>query len=545
MFVIAWRWVQTVVELVAKRFGGFFFAVLDSKSVLFILIWVGTVQILEGLLKVRGVEETAPVMGYVVALAGTVIIVLLGVWIFRRNEDKRSDRWVFVSQDGFSRINWWVIILLVCTSVFLGGLRVYFDLVAEREERFATGGFTDLESIKGWYVSSEPRLRSDSVRVPFDTLRDVRLHVDVRLPRLPHFEIGQVCSLSGVVGPPQNFGDFDYEGFLWSRRVYVVARDVATECLDVNGVRRGSWVKNSLVDFKRYLVSRMEKNIPEPQVSLLAGIILGENRVFSDDFDNSLRVSGTTHIVAASGYNVTILVIAVQRLFRFLPRKWRLVLSIAFIWGFAVMSGLSASIVRATIMGTIVLLSSLLGRKVDISYVLLMSVALFILVNPRIGFDVGFQLSIAATLGLVYLSPILSRMFVWIGSPSIKGFVDGYFVTTLSATLATIPVSVSTFGVLSVISPVANLLVLPVLESTLLYGVIALLTGSKLVYMAVWMQLKYFEEVVRFFGGLDWVSFDVEVGSGFAIYVYLTMFVIIILFYTPDESSYYHKAFVG
>lgn len=545
MFVTVWKWSKTVVEHVRGRFGVFFFATLDSKPVLFTLILVCTVQVLEGLLKASGVEGTIVVIGWVIGVSGGIIVVWLVAWLFRSNEDNMSLGVVYVSQSGFSRINWWVIILLVSSSVFLGGLRVYFDLSLERGQRRLVEGFTALEDIEGWYIASEPRLGHDSARVSFATLQDVGVRVDVKVPRLPNLEIGQVCSLGGGVSPPQNFGDFDYEGFLWSRRVYVVARNVSADCLEVSKVRRGSWVKNSLVDFKRYLVSKMEKNIPEPQVSLLAGIILGENRVFSDDFDGSLRVSGTTHIVAASGYNVTILVLAVQKLFRILSRRWRLVLSIAFIWGFAVMSGLSASIVRATIMGTIVLISSLLGRKVDVSYVLLMSVAVFMLVNPRIGFDVGFQLSIAATLGLVYLSPLLSKAFRRVGNGSAKGFLDEYFVTTLSATIATIPVSVSTFGVLSVISPVANVLVLPVLESTLLYGVIALLTGFKLVYMVVWMQLKYFEEVVRFFGGLDWVSFEVDVDSGFAVYAYLAMFVIIILFYTPDESSYYHRAFVG
>jgi len=366
----------------------------------------------------------------------------------------------------------------------------------------------------------------------------------VRLPNFPRIGVGDVCEICGTISEPENFDDFDYKKFLMDKGVYGILRTISVDC---NSEKKRS-ITTILYDLKKDLVKRLEKTMVEPQVSLLVGILFGEDRPFNKEFEGYLRNSGTSHIVAASGYNVTILVLLVNKIFKFLNKRLRNTLSLLTIWSFCLMSGASASIVRATIMGSLVLLASSLGRYQSIHRTFVIGIWLFIFFSPAIVYDVGFQLSVFATLGLIYLAPSIESFLERKGIKLGKVFKE-YILTTMSCTLSTLPVSISTFGSFSSIGILANTLILPVLESTMLWGALGLLLDfiykplSKIFLTISFVQLKYFEIVVTKLGSLEFLTFEVN-GRTKSIVSSIIVFVILIFvikeYEVENESFNYY-----
>jgi competence protein ComEC len=271
--------------------------------------------------------------------------------------------------------------------------------------------------------------------------------------------------------------------------------------------------------------------------------------VFSEKFDRNIRIAGVSHIVAASGYNVTILILAGSKLFKFLPYKIRLIILLGLIWSFCLLSGLSPSIVRACIMTSISLLAMFLGRKSSVHIVLPLASCIFTIVNPKIVFDVGFQLSVVATLGLIYLQPTLSHIAELIFKKKSE-FLSNTLFPTLSCTLATFCITIPTFQTISVWAVFANCLILPVIETTMFLGAIGLLFSpfsfliSKFFFEVINVQLKYFELVVNMIDSVKWGYWELDNVSNF-IPIVIAMFLVLlcIYFYPVDDEThnYYLK----
>jgi competence protein ComEC len=367
-------------------------------------------------------------------------------------------------------------------------------------------------------------------------------------------KIGDVCELSGDISIPENFDDFDYRGYLRNKKIYLYGNRLKFKncnfIFDSGDI--GEYpilLKRALRELRYRLSLNIEKNMPEPQSSLLIGILFGSQRAFSDDFEKELRISGTTHIIAASGYNVTILILLCNRVFSFLNKKFRLIISLLVIWLFCIFSGLSASILRATVMGSITIFALISGNVRNIHLLIPMGIFFLILINPRILFDIGFQLSILATLGLVYLLPSIVEFLKSIFKvKELKKWVEEYILGTLSCTLATLPVSISIFGKVSLVSVFANILILPLTESTMLYGFVALIISfisnsfSKYIFSIPYFQLKIFEYIVSFFGSIKWAYVDINI-SIIGILIGVSLVIFCIYYYPVDGENYYIKKY--
>jgi ComEC/Rec2-related protein len=413
------------------------------------------------------------------------------------------------------------------------------------------GGFTGDFEQKSIRILDISRSRGD--------IQEITFEIDgvVGLGRVDWFEsltIGGVCNIFAKIERPENFDDFNYVRYLKNKNIYLRSTNIEIiSCNNGNPIRNMSdiflFIKRKLRELREMLSRRVELYLPEPQASLLIGILFGSERAFSNKFEEILRISGTTHIIAASGYNITILILASSKIFSFIKKKHRLILSLLLIWAYCILSGLGASILRATMMGTITIFA-LLSGNVRNTHLLIPSGTLFlILINPRILFDIGFQLSILATLGLIYLLPsieeFLKRVFCIKNVPQ---FLEENLLGTISCTLSTLPISISIFGKVSLVSVFANVLVLPLTESTMLYGTLAVLISflpnslAKLAFSLPYIQLKIFEKVVEFFGSIEWGYVDIEKGwIGCLIACFL--FIFCIYFYPLDQESYYVKRF--
>lgn len=473
---------------------------------------------------------------------GMVIIGLIIVKIWRKEKtEKKFARKAQGGGQGKENTKFVLLVSVVTTMIF-AGLRNTPRFLNENEVKRIAPSFTN-SSTENWiYIAREVGEKHTRLEVIAQPLQDFEVNGQklkkssslllLKLPTFYNFEIGQVCKIFGSFDQPENFDEFDYRGYLRNQKIFFIMDRPIVECRPVSNSRAGSQIRNKLVDLKNRLIKKVDSVLNEPQSSLLVGILFGQKRLFSNTFDDATRMGGVSHIVAASGYNITVLTIIVNRLFSFLPKRLRLIVSFLTIWSFAILSGLSASIVRACIMSSISILALLFGRNNSIHVLLPFTSFLFIFISPTALSNVGFLLSMSAVLGLVYVLPILTNFRKKILC-KLK-FLDSFVLPTLSCTLTTLPISIIVFKTFSIWSVPVNAILLPVLESTMLFGFLAILSQSifpalsYFFYSVVNVQLLYFEKVVMFVKKLNFGQ--VTLSDNFSLLVGLIVLVVIIFF---------------
>lgn len=217
--------------------------------------------------------------------------------------------------------------------------------------------------------------------------------------------------------------------------------------------------------------------LPNPEAPLLAGLLLGSRDDIPAALKQSFRLSGTSHIVAVSGFNVTVVVMVIASVLRMLPlpRFARLVMTVVSIAAFVTLTGASESVVRAGIMGSLAIAGRESGRLGSALHALILSAAVMVIWDPRIVASIGFQLSVAATLGLIMLSEPVERLLRFV--PTVLG-LRGSLSSTLSAILMTQPLITLYFLQLSLVAPIVNIVVLPLIPLAMLTGFCVALAGA-------------------------------------------------------------------
>lgn len=249
---------------------------------------------------------------------------------------------------------------------------------------------------------------------------------------------------------------------------------------------RGFPLKARLIRIKSFAERTFARVLPPEQAAFLSGLTLGETAEFSKEFREKLQLTGTSHLVALSGYNVTIIAKAIAVLFGlWFSRRLTFWASIGAIIAFVIMTGADASVVRAAIMGSLVLLAEQVGRMYSFRNAIAVAAFLMVLWNPRVlVWDVGFQLSFAAVVGLIYLKPVLVQLFKIPRAPGLFGWRENLW-TTISAQLAVLPILLAVFGFFSPLSILVNLLVLFCIPVTMLLGSLIAVSALVSVHLAV------------------------------------------------------------
>ena len=273
-----------------------------------------------------------------------------------------------------------------------------------------------------------------------------------------------------------------------------------------------------------------------------AGYVLGENRTLPSDFDDALRVVGLTHVVVASGYNLTILVRLARRLFVKISRYMAVAAGSTMVLLFVGITGLSPSMTRAGLVASISLLAWYYGRKIHPIIILGIAAAASVLIQPDYAWgDVGWLLSFTAFAGVMFLAPLLQAYFFGDKKPGIFRQIVG---ETLSAQILTAPVIIFTFGTFSTVAILANILVLPLVPLAML---LVFLTGiftlwlPFLVMVVVqptqWL-LGYMVEVVNVLAGVSWASHEVSWSLSEVLASYIFILLLIIFLAKKTETNF-------
>ncbi|MEK7167075.1 MAG: ComEC/Rec2 family competence protein [Patescibacteria group bacterium] len=281
---------------------------------------------------------------------------------------------------------------------------------------------------------------------------------------------------------------------------------------------KGNYIQKNLFFIKNKFKEKIIDTLSFPESSFLTGLLIGDQKNIPTQLINSFNITGTTHLIALSGYNITILCILLMNLFYglYFSRSLSFWLTIIGIIFFVFLTGAEASVVRAAIMGILVLLSKKIGRLKNITNAIVFTACLMLLFNPKIlHYDIGFQLSFLATLGIIYVSPILFQKGFYKIS-NILEFRESLLMT-ISAQIMTFPIIIYNFGQLSLIAPIVNVLILPIVPLSILWGFIATTISffwlwlGKIIGFFAWIFLAYEIKTIKLFSEIQYAAIKIEI----------------------------------
>jgi competence protein ComEC len=331
-------------------------------------------------------------------------------------------------------------------------------------------------------LADDPRPRGERQQLVLDELllvgnshqRPVRGRILVWLPRTVPLTVGDTVRVTARLDEPQDFDGFAYREYLAHQGIGAIAR-----AFDVSVVgHRGSPLVAITASARHWLLRGLNDVVPEPEAALGAGILLGVRAGIAPEVADAFAAAGLTHVVAISGWNIAIVAALVAAFLRPMARHpgGRLLRSgctIAAITGYVLLTGASPSVVRAALMAGAILLARLEGAPAHAASALMLAALGMLLVAPPVLWDVGFQLSLLATAGLIlFAGPIERRLDGW------PPLIREPLALTAAAQLATLPVILGNFERLSLVAPLANVAVTPIVPLAMLASAIAALVGA-------------------------------------------------------------------
>ncbi|HET8575866.1 MAG TPA: DNA internalization-related competence protein ComEC/Rec2, partial [Methylomirabilota bacterium] len=308
----------------------------------------------------------------------------------------------------------------------------------------------------------------------------------------PALTEGQRIRVSARLHPPTGFrnpGGFDYPAHLRREGILLVG-SARGDGLAALTAEDPPWP----VAVKRWAVATIRARLPEASAALLAGLLLGERSALPRESDEAFRRAGVYHVLAVSGFNVALLATSVFLALPLLgvPRRGTAVAAALILVGFALVVGGQPSVLRATVMGLLLLLGVLLERESEVMNALALAALILLIWRPADLWEPGFQLSFAATAGIVYLAPPLTTGLTERGWP---GWLAAAVAVSIGAQAAVTPLMLAHFNQLSLVGIAANLLVVPLAGAATTLGMLALLAElvsgalAAFVFNALWVLL--------------------------------------------------------
>ncbi len=427
--------------------------------------------------------------------------------------------------------------LFFCLLIFiLGGVRFLFSIPEKGIGRIEF--YNGQKKIVYGFVAREPDIGVSDARyiVRVEGLSGLEsAHVTgnilVKTRIYPQYAYGEVLQIECSLQEPKNFegSTFNYAKYLAKQGVWSICSNPKIKVLEGNS---GNLLIKIMLDIKNSIKIQMARLWPEPDNSLMAGILYGSRSGLPQEMVDNFSRTGVSHITAVSGYNVTIIAIALNSVLIYfgLFRRQSFWVLVSLILAFVFFTGASASVVRAGIMAIIVLVSGHIGRLSAISKVLVYAVVTMLAINPYLlVWDAGFQLSFLSTLGLVYLSPIFQYYVdkkIKINNSFLASGVE-VFITTIAAIITTLPLIMYQFGRVSIVAPVVNMLILWIIPWLMLFGFMALVISF--VFFPIGQLIGWFTEfgirytiiVIDWFGVRNWSAVELRVPLWFMALFYL------------------------
>lgn len=352
----------------------------------------------------------------------------------------------------------------------------------------------------------------------------------------------QKILISWKLDKVDNFSQkFDYKKYLQTQGMYGI---VSYADIEKSGTGEYFAFQKYIFDFKEKILQAIYHQFPQKEALLLAGILLWVREEIPEDMKNDFNNSGLTHLMAVSGFNITILIFFVLFLGKYLPVFLRVFLVTLVIVWFTLLVWDAVPVLRASIMGLLSYYILMMWRQSDALSVLLFTASVLVGFNPLIlNYDVSFHLSFLAVIGLLYFQEFWRKLCFFL--PKFFAIQES-FVLTLAAMTPTLPIMIFTFWQVSIFAPVANMLVGGMMPIIMFFWWLTLLVGvfSQTLAYYVWYG-EYFllasvNGVAHFFGNLEFSVWKYDAWER-GVYWEITYFLLLIfciLFFqykkTPD-----------
>ncbi|HLE92205.1 MAG TPA: ComEC/Rec2 family competence protein [Anaerolineales bacterium] len=357
------------------------------------------------------------------------------------------------------------------------------------------------------YRDSYTNLRLDVEKVDTGD-RDLTAHglILVRASNNQVFHYGDRLRLRGKLKTPPENEDFSYRDYLAAQQIHSYMSSAEVTVLPGKG---GNPISAVLYAIKERSLDNIYRMFPDPESSLLAGILLGVDTGLTQELQQAFKNTGTAHIIAISGFNMSIIAgLFVVFFSRFLGPRRGAVLAILGIILYTILVGGGAAVVRAALMGSLALFARQVGRRQFALNTLLAVALLMCLWNPLYIWDVGFQLSFFATLGLIlYAEPfsqfangIITKYFPTSTAERFAELFSEFVLLTLAAQLTTIPIMAYHFQRISLVSFLANPFILPAQPAVMILGGLAVLLSLVWVplgQIATWVAWPFVVYTIR------------------------------------------------
>ena len=374
-------------------------------------------------------------------------------------------------------------------------------------------------------VAEEPDIRQDNINLLINVEKITINKIDISMSgnilvtanRYPEYQYGDKLSIAGLLKEPHIFEDFNYKNYLRKDNIPAVIYYPDISIIEDNSLSSSFYKK--ILYFKDQMRKTIKQNLSPPQSSILSAVILGDKKNISDEWKEKLNKTGVRHITAVSGMHIIILT---SILMSFLigigfSRGKAFYLTIGFIFLYIMLIGFPSSAVRAGIMAGLILLAQKIGRMSQSQRGIIFAATIMLFQNPfLLKDDVGFQLSFLAVLGISYALPIFQNWLKFIPGNRYLGMKD-ILGMTFSAQIFTLPILIYNFGYISLISPLTNILIVPILPFIMISGFIFSFIGIFWQFLGwifsfpAWFLLTYVIKIIDLLYKIPFASLEIKI----------------------------------
>jgi competence protein ComEC len=415
----------------------------------------------------------------------------------------------------FKRIRLIFILLVFC--FILGFLRADF-FQKEISQNALENFYNKNVSFKGKVIDSS---KEEKITVFVKEMQGSEIakeeKVLIHLSSFEKYDYGDHLKIKGLLEEAPVFDTFDYREYLGRKGILALMYEPEIKKLNSSF----SFYKKVL-EIREKLFFTIQENYQKQQAQLLGAMLLGKKSEIDDELKEKLNFAGIRHLTAISGMHTIILVNALMYLFLAIGlwRKQAFFLTVLFIVLFIVLTGFQPSTIRASIMAFMLLLAQAVGRLSDSTRAIVLTALAMLFINPFLIYDIGFQLSFLAVLGINYMFPILTNYL-----EKIPKTIRNILIMTLSAQIFTLPILIYNFGYISLIAPITNLLILPILPFILILGFLSLFLGIIFIF-ATHILLTYLIKVSEIFSSFTFSSINLS----FPIFLFVVYYIFLIYF---------------
>ena len=375
-------------------------------------------------------------------------------------------------------------------------------------------------------IIGEPDIRQDKINLLIKIEKIIINKIDISMSgrilvtanRYPEYTYGNKLRIDGVLKEPCVFEDFNYKNYLRKDNISAVIYYPSISIMESDLSGRENLYKRILY-FKNKLRKVIVQNLSPPQSSILSAIILGDKKNISDEWKDKLNKTGVRHITAVSGMHIVILTSILMSLLIGIgfSRGKAFYFTIIFIFLYIIIIGFPPSAVRAGIMAGFLLLAQKIGRISQSQRIIVFAASIMLFQNPfLLKDDVGFQLSFLAVLGISHGLPIFQNWLKFIPENKYLGIKD-IISMTFSAQIFTLPILIYNFGYISLIAPLANILIVPILPFIMVSGFIFTFAGTLWQFLSwilsfpAWLLLTYVIKIIDLLHKIPFACLEIKI----------------------------------